>query len=82
MDKKSTATTKETKRTRSNSEGTSKTRSRTGGAAKTGSSQSHSGQQHHRHSADTAVLEREERKGNRSSNAPEDDDNYDENEDR
>jgi hypothetical protein len=65
MDKKSTATTKETKRAKQNGEGTSKMRTRNGGTEKAGSTQSHSGQQHHRHSSDTATMEREQRKENR-----------------
>lgn len=75
MDKKNTST-KETKRTKPSDEGNSKSRSR-GTASKTGSSQYHSGQQHNRHSTDTAVLEREEKKENRkqSSNGPDDEDN-------
>jgi hypothetical protein len=65
MDKKSTATTKETKRAKQGGEGTSKMRTRNGGTEKTGSTQYHSGQEHHRHSSDTATMEREQRKENR-----------------
>jgi hypothetical protein len=76
MDKKSTSTTKETKRTKQSGEGTSKMRTRNGGTAKTGSSQSHSGQQHHRQSSDTATMDREERKENRNQpNGANDEDN-------
>jgi hypothetical protein len=74
MDKKSTTTTKETKRNKPNVEGTSKMRPRNGGASKTGSTQYHSGQQHHRHSSDTATMEREERKENRNQSSNEFDD--------
>ena len=77
MDKKNTATTKETKRTKPNGEAASKMRPRNGGSAKTGSTQYHSGQQHHRHSGAAATMEREERKENRNdaSNERDDEDN-------
>jgi len=77
MDKKNTSTTKEPKRTKSNGEGTSKMRTRAGGSAKTGSTQSHSGQQHHRQSGGTATMDRVERKDNRNetSNERDDEDN-------
>jgi hypothetical protein len=52
-------------------------RTRAGGSAKTGSTQSHSGQQHHRQSGGTATMDREERKDNRNetSNERDDEDN-------
>ena len=67
MDKKNTATTKESKRTKQTGEGTSKMRPRNGGAAKTGSTQSHSGQQHPKRSGESATMEKEERKSSNQS---------------
>jgi len=74
MDKKNTATSKETKRTKQTGEGTSKMRPRNGGVAKTGSTESHSGQQHSRRSGESATMEKDERKENRNQSPTERDD--------